>query len=543
MDHFTAIQRLRSTDLLALALQYAIHDRMRGDYFYDPFEIEYAHSNRTQIVTELAQELANPSTYQVRNAYVFYAPKNEFCDRRMTYIQIKDLTVRYAIAILFSNEIELDFHEGCFANRRAAEAEQQSRFTEDFATGGWARFAFWQRRQCSTNSVLLRTDLSSFYDSISHDYLIDSVCHHLRLPRDSELVQLFSRLLNLNIISYCSLNGAITSPKEVKHGLPIGDGVEGFLANVYLKDVGDAMRSAGACYGRYVDDIRLFGNSRSEVIGHLRILQERLLEKGLNLNASKTEIAENASGLSELMSRSYFMLEYGLVENENAGEQTGPSIDRQVDDFDRSFTETDVLSNGGDARDFCKFMNANHRNGEPMLARSDRRVWHVERLIEVITNWRGPTKHATWLIVQTASYSDVEAETRHFAIESIRELLADVTLNTYAKYRIVHHLIKLRQRNNMSFRYFDSLPQDVRGTILRLIPTFLAANGFELNLAGLHLARTQNCSDSQLRQLYRDHSQLGCEPVANALSLISSELPNCLIEASEIEQDEIYSPY
>jgi hypothetical protein len=222
MDHFTAIQRLRSTDLLALALQYAIHDRMRGDYFYDPFEIEYAHSNRTQIVTELAQELANPSTYQVRNAYVFYAPKNEFCDRRMTYIQIKDLTVRYAIAILFSNEIELDFHEGCFANRRAAEAEQQSRFTEDFATGGWARFAFWQRRQCSTNSVLLRTDLSSFYDSISHDYLIDSVCHHLRLPRDSELVQLFSRLLNLNIINYCSLNGAITSPKEVKHGLPIG---------------------------------------------------------------------------------------------------------------------------------------------------------------------------------------------------------------------------------------------------------------------------------------------------------------------------------
>jgi hypothetical protein len=37
------------------------------------------------------------------------------------------------------------------------------------------------------------------------------------------------------------------------------------------------MIQANAAYGRYVDDMRLFGNSRQEVLQNLRILQEQLL--------------------------------------------------------------------------------------------------------------------------------------------------------------------------------------------------------------------------------------------------------------------------
>jgi hypothetical protein len=63
------------------------------------------------------------------------------------------------------------------------------------------------------------------------------------------------------------------------------------------------MIQANAAYGRYVDDMRLFGNSRQEVLQNLRILQEQLLRKGLNLNSSKTEIAEDQQSRDLLMSR------------------------------------------------------------------------------------------------------------------------------------------------------------------------------------------------------------------------------------------------
>ncbi len=104
---------------------------------------------------------------------------------------------------------------------------------------------------------------------------------------------LFRRVLLIPVIYYSPSTGQIEGPTVTHHGVPLGDGVEGYLANIYLKDVDDAMAAAGACYGRYVDDIRLFATSRREVLANLRVLQEQLLRKGLNLNASKTKIAEN----------------------------------------------------------------------------------------------------------------------------------------------------------------------------------------------------------------------------------------------------------
>jgi len=67
------------------------------------------------------------------------------------------LIVRYAIAILFAEQIETEIHPQCFANRRANGDEAKVRFTEDFSTGGWARFCQWQSERCKDNTVLLRT--------------------------------------------------------------------------------------------------------------------------------------------------------------------------------------------------------------------------------------------------------------------------------------------------------------------------------------------------------------------------------------------------
>ncbi|SRR6266496_2879250 len=293
MDHQRAMRRLRDPSILQKAFGYAIYDRRHSDFFFDPFEIECAVAHRDELIGELIEELREPARYSQRPAFAYFPPKNELCDRRLIYIPLKDLTLRYAFGILLSEHIETDIHPQCFANRRASGADEGVRFTENFATGGYARFCAWQAQCVGTNNVLLRTDISSFYDSISHEYLIAAVCRHLGLPPESDFVLLFRRVLLIPVIYYSPSTGQIEGPTVTHHGVPLGDGVEGYLANIYLKDVDDAMAAAGACYGRYVDDIRLFATSRREVLANLRVLQEQLLRKGLNLNASKTKIAEN----------------------------------------------------------------------------------------------------------------------------------------------------------------------------------------------------------------------------------------------------------
>jgi len=181
------------------------------------------------------------------------------------------------------------------------------------------------------------------------------------------------------------------------------------------------MVRAQARYGRYVDDIRLFGNSRQEIHQHLRILQVQLLGKGLNLNSSKTEIAEDEPSRSELMSRLYYGSGDDNVENEQAGSAIQEQVDLPFEQFARTFTEEQSLEGGSDAKDFCKFLGAHTANGQPIVALGNRQIWHIGRLHEVVSRWRGPTKHATWLLAQTAVYRDVPTQVQQQARNIIME--------------------------------------------------------------------------------------------------------------------------
>lgn len=520
MDHTRALNRIRNVDVLRVALKYAIYDRTHGDSFYDPFEIRDAVTNGETLIGELVEELRSPGQFQPRAAFAYFPPKNDLCDRRLIYIPIKDLTVRYAIAIVFSEQIETEIHPQCFANRRASESEASTRFTEDFSTGGWARFCQWQKERCGDKSVLIKTDISSFYDSISHEYLIDSVVRHLSLPRESELVLLLRRILQIPVIYYSPRTGSIEGPTTIHQGLPIGDGVEGYLANLYLKDVDDAMVQADAPYGRYVDDIRLFADSRQDVIRYLSILQEQLLRKGLNLNTFKTEIAEDPGSRQDMLSRLYQGGSYESEEDEDAGSVIQAKVDSPLAEFSRTFAEADKFERSSDAKDFCKFLGSHDTSGVPKVPLAQRDIWHVRRLVEVISRWRGPTKHAAWLLTQTAIYTDVPESVKVFAGEALIKLLEDKAISPYSRYRIIHHLVKERTAGSSgsSFRFIDRLSVTHKNRIVALAPSYLVEPAFELNLIALYLLKVTGSPASELRNMAAKRRP-GCEPLRNALDL------------------------
>ena len=300
--------------------------------------------------------------------------------------------------------------------------------------------------------MLLRTDISSFYDSISHDYLIQTVVDELSLPEDSPVMKLFRKVLTVPVLTWSREIGGRLQLTEMRQGLPIGNNTEGFFANVYLQAVDSCMQAQpGIQFGRYNDDMRIFGKSRHEVLEGLRILQELLLTKGLNLNTSKTELAEDEQRIEELRSQDTDVYQYFPEADEQFDEENhseAPAggvlgIDRPFDEFDRTFEPDEELTSHADGKDFCKYLSMQSRGGEhgDMSERSERQV---RQLRTVLKEWSGSSRHAAWLLIQSAFDRHISHHTRLTARNVLLDVLDDQYINSYAKYRILHHLVKLR---------------------------------------------------------------------------------------------------
>ena len=54
MDHTRLLNRLRSREILSRAFDYALYDRIKHDYYYDYFEIEYVSENKENILEEIS---------------------------------------------------------------------------------------------------------------------------------------------------------------------------------------------------------------------------------------------------------------------------------------------------------------------------------------------------------------------------------------------------------------------------------------------------------------------------------------------------------
>lgn len=301
---------------LRRAFRYALQDRPKCEWYYDPSEIEAV--NEDEIVTELLEELHDAISYRPRPAYAYFPPKNGLCYRRMIYLPFKELVVRCALVSVIADLLDPDLSDNCFANRRARGTEKERRFLQDFAEDSWPRFCQWQR-ECASETrykILLRTDISAFYDSISHKYVQCAIAEQLAVSQDSDFMSLFHILLEVPVISYSHLTNEAGPPETIHQGLPIGSNTEGVLANLYLKHVDDAMlKMKDVQYGRYNDDIRIFAESRETGKEAMLVLQQHLLKKGLNLNASKTKIAEG-NGIEDLRSKAYESTEYGSEEDD-----------------------------------------------------------------------------------------------------------------------------------------------------------------------------------------------------------------------------------
>ena len=137
---------------------------------------------------------------------------------------------------------------------------------------------------------VLDADISKFFDTISHEWLVKFVEHRIG---DTRIIRLIQKWLKVGVLE----DGARIASEE---GTPQGAVISPLLANIYLHYVydlwADQWRKRHACgdviFVRYADDTVVGFERRSDAERFLADLRERLAEFALTLHPEKTRLIE-----------------------------------------------------------------------------------------------------------------------------------------------------------------------------------------------------------------------------------------------------------
>lgn len=144
------------------------------------------------------------------------------------------------------------------------------------------------------NPIILRTDISKFYDSIPRERAI-SMCTTIGLS--SEILQLLFQWSSSLSIRQCNLSQS--SKGDTFLGLPQGLSISSLLAELYATQIDDYF-SKNENYFRYIDDLVFICHNLEDAKEILQKLRNIVAELGLQLSPTKTQIIQFSQGLEWL---------------------------------------------------------------------------------------------------------------------------------------------------------------------------------------------------------------------------------------------------
>lgn len=234
-------------------------------------------------------------TYAPHAPFRYYLPKASGLQRPISHLVLEDLVVLHAMANLFARQV-FDVRksiEGRYVFSNYLNPPDSPFAVRQWWIGHAEMLGRLDRLYRSGHSWVVKFDLSSFYDTISHDLLLRVIA-----PRggSGELVEKAGQWLR-----------CWTSPKSgssYSHGIPQGPVASDVLAEAFLLGIDIAM-SRRYKYTRYVDDIRVFGRSEAEIRQAMVLLDELCRERGLIPHVDKLGIVRlrNLKGLQEIAPR------------------------------------------------------------------------------------------------------------------------------------------------------------------------------------------------------------------------------------------------
>lgn len=132
---------------------------------------------------------------------------------------------------------------------------------------------------------MLVTDITSFFENISLTVLRERL---LTIETSEEYVSAVNYLIE-NLLKPWTENNRVKD-----FGLPQGPPASHILADIYLYPVDREMREKRIVFFRYMDDIRIFTKTKTDLKKSLKYLVRALRDLKLNLNPKKTYIFDTS---------------------------------------------------------------------------------------------------------------------------------------------------------------------------------------------------------------------------------------------------------
>jgi RNA-directed DNA polymerase len=187
--------------------------------------------------------------------------------RKLGIPTVIDRIIQQAIAQQLEPLFEPLFADGSYGYRPKRSAQQAIRKVKEYAEQGYA--------------YAVEVDLSKYFDTLNHELLMNLVRRQIRDKRVTELIK---KYLKSGVME----NGILSKTEE---GSPQGGPLSPLLANIYLNEFDQEMKSRGVIVIRYADDIVVLAKSKRAAMRHLESCRNYLEGKlKLKMNAQKSRV-------------------------------------------------------------------------------------------------------------------------------------------------------------------------------------------------------------------------------------------------------------
>ena len=232
--------------------------------------------------------------YSPQRGFKYYEPKSSGTQRTKTLLMIEDALVFQAIANLIASrnyDILAEHDDFVFGSVLMPDTKPGIELLQQ-ENPKYFFFKFWKSLFIRFKDSVIKaieqdkathkfeTDITGFFDSIPHYNLLLTLSTHFRV--EDEILDILSVCLN-----------AWSGTKESSTpgvGIPQGPQPSYLLANLLLYPLDKQLISEAFKYYRYMDDIKIYGYSESELRNVLVLIDNYLKGHGLSINSKKTGI-------------------------------------------------------------------------------------------------------------------------------------------------------------------------------------------------------------------------------------------------------------